>query len=73
MVKTTRGIIPFIYNISDKEIAETIRKFREDVSKGNVIPPDYLKDKSDEGLRPFAINTILLRRRHEQAKHEMYD
>ena len=50
MEKQFNGLIPFIHGISDKEINEHIRKWRE------VNPND--KRTNDE-LRPYAVNDLV--------------
>ncbi len=52
--KSCRGIIPFIHNISEAEIDEVIRVERR------LYPEE---GRTDEELRPLAVNTILRRRR----------
>lgn len=65
-MKTTRGIIPEIYNIPENQISEVIRVYRWHVKNGMVFPIEGAR--SDEELRPYAINSILrLRMRPMQA------
>jgi len=47
-----RGLLPIIHNISEEEIQATIDEYRK---------YDKLKldTRTDEELRPFAVNTIL--------------
>jgi hypothetical protein len=51
-----RGLIPQVNKISDREINELIQRFRE------IVPHDK---RTDEELRPFAVNTILGGRYHQ--------
>lgn len=70
MVKTTRGIVPILADISEEEINKEIDEFLENVEKGLIVPPDYLVGKSRVELRPYAVNTILYIRA-EKAKREI--
>ena len=51
-MKNSRGLIPEIHDISEEEIRSTIAEYRK-YDRLN------LDTRTDEELRPFAINTIL--------------